>query len=328
MAKRPTIWDVARLAGVSPTTVSRVLNGQDTSHVSEETRARILQVLEKLDYVPIKAARILRRQKSGVVAVLLPDISNPFFALLARGVEYIAFQKGMSVMICDSNLSYEKESRYLDILLTEGVDGVVFVPVDRSDGEKLKRLIRHGICVVVADRKAKGWPVVEADNRGGSYALTKYVIELGYKHIAYIAGPPAVSTSHERLRGFLKAMREKGLNPVAVEYGDFTFEGGHALAKKILREQNVDLIMCGNDLMAMGALHAAAEMHRNVPYELGITGFDHIQFADLVHPPLTTVEVPAFEIGVKAVQLLLSSEKANVCIRTKIIPGGTCVPRG
>jgi len=327
MMDRPTILDVARLAGVSPTTVSRVLNGKDASHVSEETRARVLRALEELDYVPAKAARALRRQRSGVIAVLLPDVSNPFFASLARGVESVGFQNELSVMICDSNHSYEKENRYLDILLTEGVDGVVFVPVDMPDEEKLARLARHGVRVVVADRRVDGWPVVEADNQRGSYELTEYVVNLGYRRIAYIAGPRNVSTSCDRIRGFLRFMQEAGLAPVVVKYGDFTFESGYALAKEILKEQNVDLIMCGNDLMAMGALRAAAECSIAVPSELGITGFDHIRFADLLHPPLTTVEVPAFEIGAKAVSLLLRPEVEAVCVDTRIIPGGTCAPR-
>lgn len=327
MADRPTILDVAKFAGVSPTTVSRVLNGKDANHVSEETRARVLKALEELDYVPAKAARALRRQRSGVIAVLLPDVSNPFFASLARGVESVGFQNGLSVMICDSNHSYKKENSYLDILLTEGVEGVVFVPVDMPNEEKLARLARHGVRVVMADRRIDGWPVVEADNQRGSYELTKYVIDLGYRSIAYIAGPRNVSTSRDRIQGFLQSMKEAGLTPVVVKYGDFTFESGYALAKEILNEQDVDLIMCGNDLMAMGALRAAAECSRAVPSELGITGFDHIQFADLLHPPLTTVEVPAFEIGAKAVGLLLCPEVTVVCVDTRIIPGGTCVPR-
>lgn len=327
MTDRPTILDVAKLAGVSPTTVSRVLNGKDASHVSEKTRARVLKALEELDYVPAKAARALRRQRSGVIAVLLPDVSNPFFASLARGVESVSFQNGLSVMICDSNHSYEKENRYLDILLTEGVEGVVFVPVDMPDEDKLARLARHGVRVVVADRRVDGWPVVEADNQRGSYELTKYVIDLGYRSIAYIAGPRNVSTSCARIQGFSQAIKEAGLSPVVVKYGDFTFESGYALAKEILEEQDVDLIMCGNDLMAMGALRAAAEYSKAVPSELGITGFDHIRFADLLHPPLTTVEVPAFEIGTKAVGLLLHPELAAVRVDTRIIPGGTCAPR-
>ncbi len=325
--KRLTICDVARLAQVSPTTVSRVLNGKDAEHMRPETKERVLRVLAELDYVPVKAARALRKNKTGVIAVLLPDVSNPFFACFTRGVEAVSFRNGVSMMICDSNHSYEKESRYLDILLEEGVDGVVFVPVDKPDERKLARLKKHGIKVVVADRRVDGWPVVEADNAQGSYKLTKYVLSLGYRRIAYIAGPAKVSTSQDRVRGFQEAMREEGLSPIVVEYGDFTFETGYSLAQKIFARGDVDLVMCGNDLMAIGVLRAAAEQGINVPQDLGLTGFDHIRFADLVHPPLTTVEVPAYEMGEEAARLLFSSTAAGKTISVRIISGGTCAPR-
>lgn len=328
MKGKPTIWDVARLAGVSPATVSRVLNGKDSNHISEKTRKRVLWALEELDYVPDKAARSLRRQKSELIAVLIPDVSNPFFASLARGVECICFQNGLSVMICDSNHSHEKEGRYLDILRKEGIDGLVFVPVDQPDEEKLRRLERHGIFVVVADRRVEGWPVVEADNKVGSSELTRYVLESGYRRIAYIAGPSHVSSSQDRVQGFIETMSKAGLEPLDVKYGDFTFESGYLLARELLAMRDVDFIMCGNDLMAIGALRAAAEKNIKIPLELGIAGFDHIQFADLVHPPLTTVEVPAFAIGVEAVRLLLASTRNNIKLPTKIVPGGTCVPKG
>ncbi|MEM3433781.1 MAG: LacI family DNA-binding transcriptional regulator [Candidatus Methanomethyliaceae archaeon] len=328
MAERPTIRDVARLAQVSPTTVSRVLNGKDAEHMRPETKQRVLRALAELDYVPVKAARTLRRNAAGIIAVLLPDVSNPFFACLARGVEAVSFQNGVPMMICDSNHSYEKEARYLDILLEEGIDGVVFVPVDEPDEQRLARLGKHGIKIVVADRRVDHWPVVEAENVRGSYELTQYVLNLGYRRIAYIAGPPSVSTSRDRVQGFLKAMEDAGLQPIVMKYGDFTFEAGYTLAQQILSHGAVELVMCGNDLMAIGVLRAAMEMGMGVPQDLGLTGFDRIQFADLVHPPLTTVEVPAYEMGRAAAELLFSSSMASRTISVKIISGATCAPRG
>lgn len=327
MKERPTILDVARLARVSPTTVSRVINGKDHKHMRPETKERVLRALSELDYVPAKTARALRKRKTDMIAVLLPDVSNHFFASLARGVEAVSYQNKISVIICDSNHSRDKEARYLDILLNEGVEGVVFVPVDKPDKKRLLRLKRHGIKVVVADRRVNDWPVVEADNWGGSYNLTKYVVSLGYRRIAYIAGPPNVSTSQDRLRGFQEAMREAALQPIVIQHGDFTFETGYALTQQILASHEVELIMCGNDLMAIGALRAAMERGIEVPHDLGITGFDHIQFADLVYPPLTTVEVPVYEMGKEAARLLLSSTAASKKLDVEVILGGTCTPR-
>jgi LacI family transcriptional regulator len=326
--RRPTIKDVAKRAGVSPTTVSRVLNGGDVNHMRPETKQRVLQALAELDYVPVKAARVLRQRLTGVIALLLPDVSNPFFACLARGVAMVCFQNSISTIICDSEHSHEKEGRYLDILLQEGVDGLIFIPVGQPDEKKLQRLARFGVKIIIVDRRIKGWPVVEADNYGGAYQLTQYVLSLGYSRIAYIAGPQNVSTSEDRLQGFLAAMQEAKKSIVHILYGDFTFESGYKAAYQILREHSVDAIMCGNDLMAIGALYAASELRIPVPDELGITGFDQIPYAKLVHPPLTTVWVPAFEMGQKAAQaLLMAKEIRGEKLSVEIIRGGTCALR-
>jgi len=328
MERRPTIKDVAKRAGVSPTTVSRVLNNEELNHMRPETKQRVLRALEELDYVPVKAARVLRRRLAGVIALLLPDISNPFFASLARGVATVAFKENASAIICDSEHSPEKEARYLDMLLQEGVDGVIFVPVNQPNREKLQRLCRFGVKIVFADRRIKGWPSVEADNLGGAYKLAQYVLSLGYTRIAYIAGPANVSTSEDRLKGFVAAMKKANISPVKIIRGEFTFEAGYALAHQILHEHSVDVIMCGNDLMALGALYAAIELGLRVPSDLGIAGFDQIIYANLLHPPLTTARVPAFEIGQKAAEALLSNtEIQRERLDVEIIPGGTCVPR-
>ncbi|HIP99778.1 TPA: LacI family transcriptional regulator, partial [Candidatus Bipolaricaulota bacterium] len=214
--KKVTIREVAARAGVSVSTVSRVLNGRDAKHMRPETKARVLQAIEELEYTPVKAARSLRRQRTQVIGILLPDISNPFFSLLARGVASVAFESGYSTLICDSDHSVEKESRYLDILLAEGVEGIVFVPVGRPDMGRVQRLLRRGIKIVAADRRVEGLPGVWADNRGGSRELTRYVLNLGYRKICYIAGPEEVSSARERLAGFLDAVEEERTSPVAV----------------------------------------------------------------------------------------------------------------
>lgn len=324
-----TIKDVAKRAGVSPSTVSRVLNGTDAEHMRPETKARILQAMEELDYTPVKAARSLRRQRTQVIAVLLPDISNPFFSLLARGVESVAFEEGYSTLICDSNHSVEKESRYLDILLAEGVEGIVFTPVGKPDMERIERLLRRGVRIVVADRRVEGLPTVEADNHGGSRELTEYVLGLGYRRIAYIAGPEEVSTAQDRLLGFQEAMAAAGVEPVLVRHGDFTYESGYELAKAILEleEEKVEAIMCANDLMAIGAIRAIEDKGLPIPDDLGVTGFDHVPWSDLVKPQLTTAEVPAYQLGQEAISRLLDSSGQSCLLAVQIIPGATCARR-
>lgn len=164
-----TIRDVARLAGVSPSIVSRVLNGNDAEHMRPETKARVLQAIAELDYILVKAALSLRKKHTRLIAVLLPDISNTFVSFFARGVGSVAFTEGCSTSSCDSNHSTEKESRYLDILildilLADGVERIVFTPVGKPDMERIKRLPRRGVEIVVADRRAQGLPTVEVDS--------------------------------------------------------------------------------------------------------------------------------------------------------------------
>lgn len=324
---RATIEDVAKRAGVSPSTVSRVLNGTDANHMRPETKDRVLQAMEELDYTPVKAARALRRQRTQAIAVLLPDISNPFFSLLARGVESVAFEEGFSTLICDSNHSVEKESRYLDILLFEGVEGIVFTPVGVPDMARIERLLRRGVRIVVADRRVEGLPTVEADNRGGSRELTEYVIGLGYRRIAYLAGPAEVSTAQDRLLGFQEAMEAAGLKPVTVRHGEFTYESGYQLAKAVLKAEKVDAIMCGNDLMAIGAIRAAEDLGLRVPDDLGVTGFDHVPWSDLVRPKLTSVEIPAYILGQEAIRRLLDGSIRAYLSAVQIALGATCAQR-
>lgn len=326
--RRVTIRDVAQRAGVSVSTVSRVLNGHDLKHMRPETKARVLAAIEELDYTPVKAARTLRRQRTQVIGILLPDISNPFFSLLARGVEAVAFEKGYSTLICDSDHLVEKESQYLDILLAEGVEGVVFIPVGRPDMGRIQRFLRRGIKIVVADRRVEGLPMVQADNCGGSAALTRYVIQLGHRRIAYLAGPREVSSAEERLAGFLSAMEEEGLSPVWLRYGHFTFESGYHLTRKLLNQCTVDAILTGNDLMAVGAIRAAEEFGLRIPDDIGVAGFDHIPLADLVKPKLTTAEVPASQIGQEAARQLLTGDCHDVSLRVRLIKGGSCTQRG
>ncbi len=327
--RRVTIREVAALTGVSPSTVSRVLNGKDAGHMRPETKERVLAAIEALDYTPAKAARILRKKKTGVVAILLPDISNPFFSLLARGVASVAFEQGLSTLICDSDNSPEKETQYWDILLAEGVDGIVFVPVGRPNEAKLKRLLARGVGIVVADRRVEGFPAVEADNRGGSAVLAEHLISLGYRRLAYIAGPKGVSTAEDRLAGFARALEAHGLTPVTVRRGDFTLRSGYALAREVLSQhREVDAIVAGNDLMAIGVLRAAEDMGVEIPETLGVAGFDHVLPADLVRPRLTTVAVPAYEMGREAMRRLLEGSDEGKVLPVKLIAGDSTPKRG
>ena len=324
MTKQATIREVAARAGVSPSTVSRVLNGLDADHMRPETKDRVLLAIEELDYTPVKAAQTLRRQRTQVIGILVPDISNSFFSRIVRGVGSVAFEKGFSTLVCDSNHSVEKESHYLDILLAEGVEGIVFIPVGRPDMARVKRLLHQGIKIVVADRRVEGLPTVGADNQGGSRELTKHLLRLGYQRIAYIAGPQEVSTAQDRLAGFRQTMAVANLSPVAVCHGKFTYESGYEHAQKILKKYRVDAIMAGNDLIAIGVIQAAEDMGLSVPEDLGVTGFDHTPLLALVRPKLTTVKVPAYRFGEEVSRQLFDGKGEDITLPVKLIPGATC----
>ncbi|MBN1859394.1 LacI family DNA-binding transcriptional regulator [Candidatus Bipolaricaulota bacterium] len=329
MRERITIREVAKQANVSPSTVSRVINGREADHMRPETKQRVVDAIEALSYTPVKAAQQLRRQRSQMLGVLVPDISNLYFALLVRGIEAEAFDRGFSTLICDSDQRLERELRYLDILLSEGVDGVLFVPTAAPDMPALQRLIDRGTRILVPDRRVADLPCVEADNLDASSELTNYVLGLGYRRIGYIAGPEGVSTADDRLAGFLRALDSLGIAPVALRRGDFTYESGYECGSEILDHDDIQAVLAGNDLMAFGVLRAAEERGLSIPGDLGVAGFDHVPhvpYATFLRPELTTVEVPVYHIGQEATRLLLKGSDENIIVPTMLIRGGTCRP--
>jgi len=190
--------------------------------------------------------------------------------------------------------------------------------------KRIDRLLRQGIRVVVADRRVEGLPVVEADNRGGSQELTRYLLQLGYRRIAYIAGPQEVSTARERLAGFQETMAAAGLAPVVVRYGNFTYESGYENARTIVSKHHVGAIMAGNDLMAIGVIQAAEDMHLGIPEDLAVTGFDHTPLLALARPKLTTVKVPAYRFGEEVCRQLFDGKGEDLVFPVQLVYGSTC----
>lgn len=327
-----TIKDVAERAGVSPATVSRVLNGQQR-HIRPETRERVLQAVQELGYLPDRRAQALRRRWTGVVGVITPDISNPFFSLLVQGLGHEARAHGYSVLICDSQNTPQGEDHAIETLLRERVDGVIVTSV-RAYNAKLLNFLRKGIALVVADRSLAHLdvPTVTVDSVRDGYRLTRHLLELGYRTIAFIQGPGDVATAVGRLEGYKKALKEWGLNPPerGLEPGDYTFEGGYKAAKRLLRRGPFDAIIAANDLMAIGTLYALRERGIDVPGEMGLAGFDDIPMASWVHPRLTTIAIPAYRIGQEAMRLLLDRFRTGAgkvrhrVLPTRLVAGKSC----
>jgi LacI family transcriptional regulator len=301
-----TIKDVAREAGVSPATVSRWMNGRLV--VKPSTADRITAAVRNLRYAPSLVARSLVTKESRTIGLLLADISNPFFASLARSVEDAAQQRGYAVIVCNSDSNPEKEASYVRLLRRKYIDGVLFLS-NSPGGSGLKEALEEKIPIVVVDEAIEGVraPGVFIDNAQGAYAAVKHLIALGHRRIGHITGPPVYSTPL-RLHGYRRALEDHGLSfePTLVREGDFQTEGGRRAAWTLINlAQRPSAIFAGNDLMALGAMQAAWEAGLRVPEDLAIVGFDDIPLASCLVPPLTTVAQPVSQMGRVAVDILV-----------------------
>ncbi|MCD6231915.1 LacI family DNA-binding transcriptional regulator [Candidatus Aerophobetes bacterium] len=334
--QKVTIIDVAKKAGVSPTTVSRVLNDNTEKHMREETKQRVLKVIRELDYTPDKYAQFMKKQKSGVIGVLVPDISNQFFSLMVRGVENVCYKNGYSVIICDTKNSLERENNYIDIVLKERVEGIVLTS-SSAHNEQIKKAIKKRIPVILADRRLRNvdLPYVGSDGFKDGYKMTQYLIDLGYKKIGFIKGPSEVATALERFKGYVRAMNKNGLEigESYIRQGDYTFEGGYWAAKEMLTScgRLPQAIIAANDLMAIGIIRAFEERGLKIPENIGIAGFDNISISSWISPKLTTVEIPAYSIGQEAASILIkhirreTKLERNRIVETKLIKGESCI---
>lgn len=303
-----TIRDVAARAGVSPTTVSHVIN--QTRPVSAGLAARVTVAMAELGFQPNTLARSLRRKRTHTLGMIIPDSANPFFAEVGRGIEDTSFAAGYSVILCNSGDDSARELLYMDVLIGKQVDGVLLVPTGKQTELTLTVQARN-IPVVLIDRDLPGAAVDRAliDNAAGAQLATRHLIDLGHRRIGYIGGPHDRGPEPGRSAGYRQALQEAGLvfDPLLMVEGNFRDAGGYGAAQTLLALPSPpSAIFAGNDLMAIGALAAARECGVLVPQQLSVVGFDDIHLASVVNPPLTTVAQPKYELGVIAVQLLLA----------------------
>jgi LacI family transcriptional regulator len=302
-----TIREVAESAGVSYATVSHVIN--NTRLVSPETRERVIAAMDALNYRPNALARSLRQGKTNTLGLVLPDSANPFFAEISRSIEDEAFKKGYSVFLCNTELDTQRELFYVDVLSKKQVDGIIFVAAgDQADS--LEFLVGRNMPVVMVDRDVPNVEVdaVLTDNQLGGYLATRHLLELGHQRIACISGPSSITPSAERMIGYRKALEESGLSydEKLVLRGDYHAQSGMEITHSILKmNPRPTAIFALNDLMALGALRAAAEAGCSVPGDLAVVGYDDLEIARFTNPPLTTIAQPKKEIGVKAIELLV-----------------------
>ena len=326
-----TIRDVARLAGVSPMTVSRVVNG--TGYTSQETRARVERAIAQLGYVPNAVARQLRSKRSHTIALVLTDITNPFFTTIARGVEDEAAGRDFGVMFCNTDESDAEEVDYLQMLIQRQVDGVLLVPASNS-GESLRLLRAHRIPVVVLDRRVRspGVDEVRSDSEAGAYELVHHLVEFGHRRIAMLSGRRTVSTSVDRVAGYQRGLAEVGveLDSRLVLYGGYDAEAGFRMAQQVLTLTPPPTAMfAANNFIAFGAMRALREAGLRVPDDLSVVAFDDLPDDWVMEPFMTVVVQPAYEIGRQAAALLLE-RLAGAPVgpsRAVVLPGKLIVRR-
>ncbi len=306
-----SIKDVARLAGVSYTTVSHVING--TRKVSEPARLRVLQAVRDCGYVPSQVARSLRASQTRVLGMLVPDISNPFCAEITLGVEQAAHEAGYAVVLGNTRLSDAEQSRQVERLLTHRVDAVLVLAGVFDHGRLAdtlgRQLARQDMPVLLIDHEAEELraDVLQADPFEAGLMATRHLTGLGHRHIACVSGPLGMAISRERVRGWRQALADVGVAAPDdwVFEGDFGIVSGHREGLNCLAQGRFTAILAGNDLMAMGVLRAAAQRGVAVPRDCSVMGIDGIELGQYTQPTLSTVGEPLREVGRQAVRRVL-----------------------
>jgi LacI family transcriptional regulator len=307
MTKRITMAHVAREAGVSLMTVSRVIN--DKEGVSQATRQRIQTVIERLGYRPSDIARGLVTKHTGTLGLVVPDVANPFFSEVALGAQQMAYDEGYNVFLCNTEEDPRREIDVLRSLEEKRVDGVVLCSSRLEETQLKEMLVRHPAVVLVnrrLDENSVGMVFVE--NEKGGRMATEHLLKAGHRAIGFLAGPVSSSGGRQRVAGFRAALAGAGLayNHDWVRPCSPIVEGGQEVALELLTTHHeLTALLCFNDLVAVGALQACAGLGRAVPDSVSIIGFDDIPLAALVTPPLTTCRVPRYELGSEAMRLLL-----------------------
>lgn len=303
-----TITDVARRAGVSTMTVSRVVNNK--GEVRPETRSRILQVIAETGYRPNAIARSLITQKTMTIGLVVPDLTNPFFPDVVRGAEDEAFKQGYTLYVSDIAEQPDREAQVLERLEASRVDGVI-VCASRLPDEQLIELLSHQQAAVVINRET---PISVAgmvcnDDTYGAMLAVHHLLQTGRKRIGMLTGPPASRAGRLRSRGYENALSVTGheVRSGWLEPCESNEHGGYSGFKRLLkRHKNLQAVFCYNDLVALGALQAAQEMGLRVPDDVALIGYDDIRMAALATPPLTTLRVNRYGLGMAAFQMLLA----------------------
>lgn len=296
-----TIMDVAREAGVSPATVSRAFNKHPS--VGADYVRRVRDAAKKLGYRPNQMASNLRKKTSNVIALIIPDVGNSFHTAIARGVEDIAQEAGLSVLLGNSDENVQREARYLDVAESQRAAGVLLCPHDPN--VDISRIVDATVPIVAIDRRLSAEvDSVTSSSYEGAYEVTVHLAEEGWERISCCAGPTTIETARNRVAGYLDAMRDLGLSPMVIHSGYDRQSGAESAVKLLDRPDTPDAFFTSNEQLALGVLQELRRRGLRLGKDVGMATFDDTPWAPLIEPPMTVVEQPAYEIGAQAARML------------------------
>lgn len=330
-----SLKEVAKLAGVSVATVSRVIN--NSAKVSPETIKKVNRAIKTLDFKPSRVAQRLRVKdgRKKLIGLIVPDIQNPFYVDVVRGVEDISYENGFAIYMCNFAQDESKERLYLDLMRSESVDGIILAPVSEKD-EQVINLVRSGMPVVCVDRGLTDDVKVDSvvvKNQEGAFNAVEHLINKGYKRIAYMGGLKNIPTTMQRMNGYIEALKKYNIDvdKSIILTGDSKHISGKNMAAELLEmDRPPDALFTGNNLITLGALEVIHNKGLKIPEAIAIIGFDDMPWSISLNPPLTAVRQPGYEIGRRAADLLFQRieepdrENVQLVLNTKLIVRNSC----
>jgi LacI family transcriptional regulator len=324
MTKRPTMSDVARVAGVHKATASRALNPLTSGQVNQATARRVLAAARQLGYTPNATARSLRTSRTYTVGVLIPDLTNPLFPPIVRGIENVLFPRGYTALVANTDNDPDREAAHFEALLARQADGFILA-TGRRDHPLLTAAHARGISAVLVNRGTDDalYPLVTGDDPAGMTAAVDHLVALGHRRLVHLAGPTTLSTGLRRAQAFRHAVAIHELDGLVVGCASYTADAGERVMAALLAGagERPTAVVGGNDLIALGALRAIRAAGLCCPEDISLTGFNDMPFLDELRPALTSVHVPTHELGVEAARLLLEQiEGAPAVAKTISLP--------